>query len=209
MRAIEVGRRSVRTVNVHTSLREAAHVMASEGLRAIVVVAKDGSVVGIINERDLVVRALARNVPTDTPVESVMTPEVFTVTTDVSARTAYQQMRTHRVRQLPLVEEGRLVGMVERADLDDEADAEVLSAKGHCPHCNNHGLRPVSTRDATNFLCMVCRTCWHLTGGTWRPVETRLCPGCPEHNFCRFPLIDYGVETSRFPPADGDRNQPC
>jgi CBS domain-containing protein len=199
MRAIESGRPSVRTVTVGTPLHEAARLMAAEGLRAVVVTGRDGAVAGIVTERDLVVRGLAWNLPSDTPVEAVMTAELVTADPSAPARAVYRLLRSHEIRQVPLVEDGRLVGIVERADLADEAMAETLAALGGCPRCRSEGLRPVSTVDATNFLCLACRSCWHLEAGTLTPVEQRSCSGCPEHNFCRFPLIDYGVDISRLP----------
>jgi hypothetical protein len=56
---------------------------------------------------------------------------------------------------------------------------------------------------------VLCRTCWHLREGTFVQVETRSCRGCPEHNFCRFPLIDYGVDISRLPVTENDGCRAC
>lgn len=188
---------SVRSVTVGTPLQEVARLMAAEGLRAVVVTGCDGAPAGIVSERDLVVRGLAWNLPPDTPVEEVMTTELVTADPSAPPRTIYRLLRSHGIRQVPLVEDGRLVGIVERADLADEATAETLDALGGCPRCHSRCLRPVSTVDATNFLCLACRSCWHLEAGTLMAVEQRSCSGCPEHNFCRFPLIDHGVDTSR------------
>jgi len=193
MRAIEAGRRSVRTVTVDTPIGDVARLMAAEGLRAVVVTDGDGTPAGIVTERDLVVRGLARNLPRERAVESIMTPDLVTAPPSAPTRFAYRLLRAHGIRQLPLVETGRVVGTVERDDLADEAEAEVLAGARRCPRCDGEWLRPVSTVDATNFLCSLCGTCWHLQGGTLVQVEQRTCPGCPEHNFCRFPLIDYGV----------------
>jgi len=197
MRAIEAGRRPAPTMPAGTTLRDVARLMADEGLRAVVVVGPDGAPLGIVSERDLVVRALAWELPPDTPVEAVMTPDLVTASPTVQARFAYRLLQDRGVRQIPLVEDGRIVGIVERDDLVDEAVTEVLAGVRRCPRCGGEWLRPVSTSRATNFLCLHCRTCWHLSGGTFVEVETRSCPGCPEHNFCRFPLIDYGLARPR------------
>ena len=199
MQAIEAGRRPPPTVPAGTPLHEVARLLASEGLRAVVVTDREGGPAGIVTERDLVVRGMAWNLPSDTPVEAVMTPELVTAPPSVPARFAYRLLRTHRIRQLPLVEAGRVVGIVDRHDLIDEANTEVLADLRRCPRCQGEWLRPVSTIEATNFLCLLCRSCWHLTAGAFVQVEPRTCPGCTEHNFCRFPLIDYGVDTARLP----------
>jgi len=196
MRAIEAGRYSVRTVTVDTPIGDVARLMAAEGLRAVVVTGADGTPAGIVTERDLVVRGLAWNLPRERAVESVMTPDLVTAPASAPTRFAYRLLLAHGIRQLPLVDAGRLVGIVERDDLVDEADAEVLAGSRRCPRCDGDWLRPVSTVDDTNFLCSLCGPCWHLQGGALVQVEQRSCPGSPEHTFCRFPLIDYGVAPS-------------
>lgn len=193
MQAIEVGRRRVPSVSVGTTLHEVAHLMAHEGLRAVLITGPDGAAVGIVSERDLVVRALAWKLSPDTPVEAVMTADLVTAAPTAPAGSIYRLLQDRGIRQVPLVEDGRVVGIVDRDDLVDEANAEVLAELRRCPRCGGEWLRPVSSARATNFLCLHCRACWHLSGGAFVPVETRSCPGCPEHNFCRFPLIDYGV----------------
>lgn len=197
MRAIEAGRRSVRTVTVGTPWHEVARLMATEGVRAVVVTDCDGEPAGIVSERDLVVRGLAWDLPSDTPVESVMTPELVSADPSAPTRLVYRLLRDHGIRQVPLVESERIVGIVDRDDLTDEATTEMLAGLGGCPHCQGGWLRPVSTAEATNFLCLSCRSCWHLQGGAFVLVEPRTCSGGPEHNFWRYPLIDYGVDTAR------------
>jgi CBS domain-containing protein len=199
MRAIEAVRQPVRTVTVGTPLHEVARLMAAEGLRAVVVTTVDGRPTGIVSERDLVVRGLAWNLPPETPVESVMTPELVSADPAASTRFVYRLLRAHGIRQVPLVDSDEVMGIVERDDLSDEAVAEVLAGLGGCPHCAGERLRAVSTSEVTNFLCLRCRSCWHVEDGAFAPVETRSCRGCPEHNFCRVPLIDYGVDISRLP----------
>ena len=199
MRAIDAGRTTIRTVPVGTPLHEVAGLMATQGLRAVVVTECDGKPAGIVSERDLVVRGLSRDLPSTTPVEAVMTPELVTAEPSAPTRFVYRLLRAHGIRQVPLLEAGRVVGMVERGDLLDEATTEVLAEPRHCPRCQGDWLRPVSTAEATNFVCLGCRSCWHLAEGAFVAVEQRSCPGCPEHNFCRFPLIDYGVDPSRLP----------
>jgi CBS domain-containing protein len=199
MRAIEAATRPARSVDADTPLQEVAGIMAGDGVRAIVVLDSDGKPAGIVTERDLVVRGLARNLAPGTAVSSVMTAELITTEPTVATRVAYRLLGVYAIRQIPLVESGRLVGIVDRDDLADEATAEAMAALGPCPRCDGQWLRPVSTAEATNFLCLWCRTCWHLENGTFVPVETRTCRGCPDHNFCRFPLMDYGVDLRRRP----------
>jgi CBS domain-containing protein len=209
MRAIEAGRRPPPTDPAGTPLLEVAGLLASAGLRAVVVTDREGGPAGIVTERDLVVRGLAWNLSPEAPVEAVMTSELVTASPAAPALAAYRLLRAHRIRQMPLVEAGRVVGIVDRDDLVDEANTEILASLRSCPRCHGDWLRPVSTSEAMNFLCLHCRACWHLTDGAFVQVETRSCPGCTEHNFCRFPLIDYGVDTSRLPSPEPRSADPC
>lgn len=205
MRAIDAARKMPRTVPAGTPLHEVARLLATEGLRAVVVTGHDGRPAGIVTERDLVVRGLARKLADDSPVEAVMTSDLVTTDPSAPTRSAYRLLQDRDVRQVPLVESGRLVGIVERDDLADDAAGEVLARLGACPRCGGRSLHAVSTASATNFLCLSCRSCWHLHSGAFVPVETRSCPGCPDHNFCRFPLIDHGADATRFAPSPPDR----
>jgi CBS-domain-containing membrane protein len=173
-----------------------AEIMAGEGLRALVVVDEDGLPVGIVTERDVVVRGLARGRHPSSPVELVMTPEVVTVEASAPSRTAFRLMRERRIRQVPLVQRGRMVAMLQEDDLAGERAAETLAALRRCPHCRREWLRPVDTATSTNFLCLYCRSCWTVAGGSFVAVERPQCVGCGEHNLCRPPLLDYGVDRS-------------
>ncbi len=168
--------------------------MAGEGPRAVVVVDEGGLPVGIVTERDGVVRGLARGRRPSSPVELVMTPDLVTAEASAPARSVFRLLRERGIRQVPLVERGRLVAILRREDLADEEAAETLSGLRRCPHCDGEWLRPVDTDAATNFLCLYCRSCWTVAGGVFAAVETRQCPGCPDHNLCCPPLIDHGVD---------------
>jgi CBS-domain-containing membrane protein len=168
--------------------------MADEGRRAVVVEGHDGLPVGIVSERDLVVRALAWQLAPDTPVDTVMTPDLVTAEASAPAAAVYRSLRQHAIRQIPLLENGKVVALLRLEDLDDEMATELLATRRRCPHCQGDWLRPVATAEATNFLCLQCHACWHLESGEFVRVDQHACPGCPDHNFCRVPLVDRGVD---------------
>ena len=72
--------------------------------------------VGIITERD-VLRAVATGTPLDTPVSEVMSKELITVEPGTSLREAARIMTEKWIRHLPVLEAGRLVGVVSQRDL--------------------------------------------------------------------------------------------
>lgn len=98
-------------------------------------VTRDGRVVGIMSERD-VIYCLASDgdVMLDWPVERVMTTPAITVTGELSVLTALSMMSRKRIRHLPVVEGERLIGIVSIGDLvahrirHIEAEAEAMRA---------------------------------------------------------------------------------
>ncbi|MFO7640126.1 MAG: CBS domain-containing protein [Candidatus Competibacteraceae bacterium] len=83
-------------------------------------IVKEGeSVVGILTERDLLVRVLAAGRPLSLPVAEVMTSGPFCLSPETTVGQAMSVVTDVRIRHLPVVEENRLVGMVSIRDLGD------------------------------------------------------------------------------------------
>ena len=106
----------VLTARPDQTLEQAAQAMVERKVGAAVVVTQ-GTVVGIITERD-VMKAVARGVDVDTTaVSDVMTREVQTVAPETSLHEAARLMATRWIRHLPVVSSGAVVGMVSQRDL--------------------------------------------------------------------------------------------
>lgn len=111
----------VRTVSGSQSLSDAAEVMRGEDVGSVPVV-EEGRLAGIITDRDIVTRAVAeRRDPQTVKVDEVTSRELVTVEPDQDLDEALALMARHQVRRLPVVEEGRLVGMLAQADVALEA----------------------------------------------------------------------------------------
>ncbi|MEU2156061.1 CBS domain-containing protein [Streptomyces sp. NPDC019396] len=107
----------VATVGPDTSAAQAARLMLQEGVGCLVV-AEEGTLRGIITDRDLTVRCLGRDVPPETPVSRMMTSSVVTLETTDDIHAAYQAFRKSGVRRLPVLDErGPVVGLVTIDDL--------------------------------------------------------------------------------------------
>ncbi len=124
MRAMDVARRRVCTVDRQRPVAEVARLMAADGVHAVVVVDEERCV-GIVTDRDLVIRVLAPGLPADTPVGSVMTADPVTVEGTEPVDAVQMMLRHHGVRQIPLTDHGRLVGIVALDDLVYELTAEL------------------------------------------------------------------------------------
>ncbi len=105
-----------RTVTADDSIQNAARIMRDEDTGAVPVV-ENGRPVGIVTDRDIVVRAVADGGQLNRPVRDIVTGAVVYATPDMSTREAAQLMSEHQVRRLPVVESERLVGIVSLGDL--------------------------------------------------------------------------------------------
>jgi CBS domain-containing protein len=109
---------NVVTVRTDSPVREAVRLLAERGIGAVVVVGEGEAVAGILSERD-VVRCLGQKGADvlDLPVSSVMTAPAITIEPRVSVLAALSDMSKRRIRHLPVVEGGRLAGIVSIGDL--------------------------------------------------------------------------------------------
>ena len=111
----------VRTVSPAQSLADAAEVMKGEDVGSVPVV-EEGSLAGIVTDRDIVTRAVAeRRDPQAVKVDEIASRDLVTVEPEQDLDEALALMARHQVRRLPVVEEGRLVGMLAQADVALEA----------------------------------------------------------------------------------------
>jgi CBS domain-containing protein/uncharacterized protein (DUF2267 family) len=106
----------------NTSVLEAARALDNNQVGAIVV-QQEGRVAGIVTDRDLAVRVLGQGLDArDTTLAKVMTANVVTLPPDASRTEAMRLMQERRIRRIPLVVEGAVVGVVTLDDLlADEA----------------------------------------------------------------------------------------
>lgn len=110
--------REVVTTEASKTVIDAAKVMAAQGVGCLLVVNPAKKAVGIITERDLVSRVLAESFdPTKILVTDVMTTPLWTVSSDLSLAKAAEVMVRYKVRRLPVVDEGVLVGIITVTDL--------------------------------------------------------------------------------------------
>lgn len=109
------------TIEATRSVRDAAELMASGDVGAVVVV-ENSEVTGIVTDRDLVVRVLATGGAPEDVVRQVVSGTLVTVKPDDSAEHAAQVMRENAVRRVPVMQAGELVGIVALGDLAIERD---------------------------------------------------------------------------------------
>ncbi len=110
--------RDVFTTQPHRTLKEVIELLADKGVGAVVVSDASQSVLGILSERD-VVRVLAKHGASalDDPVSRHMTPKVVTATRDDPIDHVMEMMTAGRFRHVPVVADGRLIGIISIGDV--------------------------------------------------------------------------------------------
>jgi CBS domain-containing protein len=123
-------RKKLVTAPADTTVSKAAKLMASKGVSAILVVEGE-HLVGIFTERDAVGRVIARGRnPDTTPLDEVMTTTVQSVDPDKSFGFALLMMYENGFRHVPVVENGKPIGIVSsRNALDPELEEFVSEAQ--------------------------------------------------------------------------------
>jgi len=166
------------TIEENTPANKAAELMDKHGLGCIIVTSKEAKPLGIITERDLVGRVLAKNVKPDAvKAKDVMTSPLMTIEPDEMISEAARRMNRLNVRRLGVIYKGQLVGLVSSKDIlsvmpelletiqehaiiegenmAEEATEEPTPLAGYCDRCGgwSDDLKEVDGE----ILCEDCR----------------------------------------------------
>ena len=132
--------RPVLTVSSQATVLEAAKVMHENRIGCVLVAEADDAPVGIFTERDLMVRVVVAGKDVEqTRIREVMTAEVFTAGPESSVCDMRRELQQRHIRHLPVVQDGKAVGMLSlrdllRADLHDHRhQVEALTEYIHGP----------------------------------------------------------------------------
>ncbi|KEO81083.1 CBS domain-containing protein [Tumebacillus flagellatus] len=118
MKIRELMTRDVKTLKREHTLQEAAQMMADLDVGIIPVANQGDHLEGVITDRDIVVRAVAKGMDINsTKINECLSPAVVTCNPDMTAQEAADLMAQHQIRRLPVVEKERLVGIVAIGDL--------------------------------------------------------------------------------------------
>ncbi len=131
---MELEREHFLTAPPHTTVSDAARLMATRNAGAVLVV-QDERLVGIFTERDVVFRVIAKDLdPAATPLEAVMTPSPRTLEPNRTYGHALLLMQENGFRRVPVVQEGRLLGIVSSRNAMDPELEEFVSEQRRREH---------------------------------------------------------------------------
>lgn len=131
VRCREIMTSTVKTATRDQTLKDVAALMRDGDMGSVPVV-EDGKLIGIVTDRDIVVRAIAAGKDASTSVAEAMTTDIFAVTPDDFAFEAIRLMGDKQVRRVPVVDnDGNLAGIISMADIalemeDEKEIAETL-----------------------------------------------------------------------------------
>src|SRR5208283_1177147 len=111
--------KTVRTMAPDQPASAAVKLMVKHDIGSVVIVSDSAKVVGIITERDLMRKVMSGSKPLNlkTPVSKIASKPVITATPDTKVWDAFAQMLRNKIRRLPVIQEGKLVGIVTERDL--------------------------------------------------------------------------------------------
>jgi CBS domain-containing protein len=129
------------------TMADTAALMASSGVGSVIVV-EDDRPVGIVTDRDLVTRGIARAYPADGRIDGLMTMGVIALDVDHDLEDLVHVFRDHAVRRIPIVDQDRVVGVVSLDDImvlvADELSvvSKVLAGQIMFPHATDEAQTP-------------------------------------------------------------------
>jgi CBS domain-containing protein len=156
-----------------------AELMEKHGLGCVIVTSKEGNPIGIITERDLVLRVLAKNISPDSmKAKEVMTSPLMTIEPDVTINEAARRMSRLNIRRLGVIYKGQIIGLISSKDIlsvmpelietiqekaliegenraQEATEEETTPLAGYCDNCESWSddLKEVNG----DFLCEECR----------------------------------------------------
>ncbi len=129
MKVRDIMTKNVAYVDPNSKVSDVARLMQKHNVGSIPVCDQSG-VVGIVTDRDIVVRNIASGKnPSDTPVSEIMTTGVTTVTPDTDVNEIAHVMAAKQIRRVPVVENNTLVGVLSLGDIAVDKRFEVEASE--------------------------------------------------------------------------------
>ena len=133
---------SVITIEPGSSASLAARLISRHNVGSLPVCGDDRRLRGVVTDRDIVLRCIAAEEdPAQTPVRDIMTRSCATVSPQDDCREATRLMALHQVRRLPVVEGGKLVGVISLGDVARSGRFDMEAAQTLCEISENVSVR--------------------------------------------------------------------
>lgn len=138
MKIREIMNSQVVRIHPDESVAVAARALTHYNIGVLPVCGADGRLCGVVTDRDLVIRCMASGrTPEKTRVREIMTPQVVSAAPDMEVGAAAHLMGRQQIRRLPVVENGRLCGMVSLGDMANKEESGMDAADALADICSN------------------------------------------------------------------------
>ncbi|MEU4534670.1 CBS domain-containing protein [Streptosporangium sp. NPDC023825] len=121
----------VRCVEAHETLDRASQMMRDMNVGALPICGSDDRLKGIITDRDIVVKCVAQGLDPSQMTAGDLATGLVWVSSDASVEEALAKMEQNQIRRLPVIEDGRIVGMITEADLARKLSDDQLAEFVH------------------------------------------------------------------------------
>lgn len=121
MRIKEVMTKNMVVANPETTLEEASNMMKNYDI-GFLPVEKDDDFVGVITDRDIVIRAIANGKDTNETIENYMTNYIISISSDSSLEDTLKIMASEKIKRLMIEEKHKIIGMVSLSDILNKQD---------------------------------------------------------------------------------------
>ena len=137
MKGSELMNSNVVSLRPDDTVAHAATLLARHNIGALPVCAPDGRLRGMVTDRDIVLRCVAsESQPEETAAREIMTRGIASVSPEDDVRAAAHLMALEQVRRLPVVEHGKVVGMLSIADMARATEFDMEASKAFCEICS-------------------------------------------------------------------------
>ena len=138
MKLKDIMSQNVITIHPQESVAVAARLLANHNIGALPVCGSDGKVCGMLTDRDLVTRCIAANrSPEQTKVQDVMTGRIVSARSNMDVAVAAYLMGREQVRRLPVIDDGKLCGMISVGDMAGKEESSYEAAEALEGICSN------------------------------------------------------------------------
>lgn len=164
---------NVLTVIRTTNVAKAAKLMAEVGVGCVVVI-EGKKPVGILTERDVLMKVVSEDIKASTVrVGKIMSVPVITISPDKDITEAAKIMAKNKIRRLPVVEKGRLVGILTSSDIAT-ISPELAETAVHSEHLSAEQIEQASGRIDES----VCEGCGEVTTDLYEVNGMWVCENC-------------------------------
>jgi len=148
-------RRQPVSTTADSDILTAAQIMTDKRVSSLLITEQD-ELIGIVTDRDLRTRALAKGLPFDTPISDIMTPDPIVMDSRDYASEAVLKMMERNVHHLPVIKDNRPIGVVSTGDIvQKESHGSVYLISDIFKQSNIEGLQAISRKMTHTFTQLV------------------------------------------------------